>query len=223
MYATEDDYREQYSRAAKFWNRHNDTKAEGANAAREAWISGHFRHQRTETRVIPTTDWLLKRFERAIFTHDAKVLVIDPFNALVRTPAKGESDTNAINRFLQELERLAQDLRVLVLVLHHTTPDRFKEAKGLAPRMSDVADSSNFPRHANHVLMPWRWKRGRSETLLQIEKSKRHHVTGREGAVWVTWDEDPCLLSPLDYDPVKREKEKEELLKAAKKAAKSSG
>ena len=85
------------------------------------------------------------------------------------------------------------------------------------PTMYDIANSQNFGRVADHVMIAWRPDLKKNETFLDIAKSKTHHITGMPGDMWIGLDEGRFEIRPLGYNPIQQKIESKKFDREAKK------
>lgn len=136
--------------------------------------------------MVPTEDedtsldWLLDAMEAAVVRHGCRVIVIDPFNELDSSAAKGESETNYIGRFIRTMKRFARKFQVHVIVVAH--PAKLLRIDGQYPRptLYDINGSSHWYNKAEIGIIVHRKD---DSTVIWVQKSRYHETIGRPGEV----------------------------------------
>lgn len=104
---------------------------------------------------------------------DSTRLVCVDYLQLVGCPiGKGETHAQAIGRISQAFKRLAQELRICILLLAQINRDG---GKGVEPTKEDLKGSGDIEQDANAIVMLW--KNNKDERLLKIEANR----SGLEG------------------------------------------
>jgi twinkle protein len=118
--------------------------------------------------------------EAAVVRHGCRVIVIDPFNELDSSAAKGESETNYIGRFIRTMKRFARKFQVHVIVVAH--PAKLLRIDGQYPRptLYDINGSSHWYNKAEIGIIVHRKD---DSTVIWVQKSRYHETIGRPGEV----------------------------------------
>ncbi len=201
--------------AWKFWNSKQPERKLDVTA-KECWINEHVGIMEPPQGSRVTLDWLLSTMELHALRRDRRVFVIDPWNWLEMPVPRGSTKTDATNQALLDIHSLATRFNLFVIIVTHTTPKR-ESWKQVEPKMADIADSANFARRADHVLIAWRPDEDKPHTKLIIAKSKRHDVNGYPGKHWITFDAKTAQIAKLAFDPIKAREEAAKTAKAAKR------
>jgi twinkle protein len=157
--------------------------------AADAWID------RQHLFLIPSEDedasldWLLDKMELAVVRHDAKIIVIDPWNELEHNRRRDESETEYIGRAIRLLKRFGKSFQVHVAVIAHPTKS-VKDADGnyKMPTLYDIAGSANFYNKADLGVIIHR--QNEDDTIIKTQKSRYHDTIGRPGEVIMHFSKD---------------------------------
>lgn len=154
-------------------------------ASANAWIEDHFMfispaHDDEQHDI----DWLIERAEAAVIRHSIRVLVIDPWNEIEHSRAKGEQLTDYTGRAIQALKRFGRDFDCLVIVVAHPTKEGAKKkAEDLS--LYDVSDSAHFANKADLGVVMIRQE---GLTRVLIRKVRFQPDTGKPGDTDLVYD-----------------------------------
>jgi twinkle protein len=166
---------------------HQMTDSEIAEADR--WIDAKHLFIVPSEEEDATLDWVLERMELAVSRHNAKIVVIDPWNELEHCRRPGESETEYIGRAIRALKRFAKAFQVHVCVVAHPTKS-VKGADGnyVMPTLYDISGSANWYNKCEIGIIIHR--EDEDHTLIKVQKSRYHDTIGRPGVVKAHYSKD---------------------------------
>lgn len=138
-------------------------------------------------------DWLIERAEDAVIRYGIRVLVIDPWNEVEHTQARGESLTEYTGRAIKKLKRFARDFEVLVILVAHPT----KVAANKEPdevSLYDVSDSAHFANKADFGVVVARHN-GSFVSEIFVKKIRYQPMSGYPGSVTLSYDPETRTFS----------------------------
>jgi hypothetical protein len=131
-------------------------------------------------RVMADPAWLINRIEIALKREDVKVVAIDPINQIDQILGRGENYTDFMGRFLIDLQRIADDYKVLMIVAAH--PDKFNAGKRNWGRhlltLNDASGTAHFGNKSDIGWCVWRPHRD-GPSVLHIDKLKDEENMGK--------------------------------------------
>ncbi len=120
---------------------------------------------------------ILKSAREAIYEHSIDTLVIDSYNKVYREVSANE--TELISRELDQLERFAKELNILlILVAHPRKMEKDREGKYVIPSAYDINGSANFYNKADFVLSVHR-NYEPNYTIVKVDKVKFNNYGGQ--------------------------------------------
>lgn len=129
-----------------------------------------------------TIDSILDKAKFLVRRKGIKVLVIDPYNRVEHNIAKGQTETQAVSKFLDRLTNFAQRNDVLVILMAHPAKmPKNKDGVEEIPTLYDISGSANFFNKADFGLVVHR-DRVNNLTEIHIKKVKFRHL-GKCGVV----------------------------------------
>lgn len=151
----------------------------------DAWIDKHFCFMVPSEDDDVSLDWVLDRMEAAVVQHNAKVVVIDPWNEMDHARGHGESLTEYTGRAIKALKRFAKAFDVHLIVVAHPAKQQ-KDEKGeyRVPTLYDISDSAHWYNKADLGVVVHRFE---DHSLIRIAKSRYHDEIGVPGEVKATF------------------------------------
>ena len=111
-------------------------------AAADKWIREHYLFI-SHRQGNPNLEWLLDLAEVAVVRHGAKIVQIDPWNALSHERAKNETEVEYIGHALREMRLFARELNCHVQIIAH--PAKMHDMRrGEAPLLEDIAGAKHW-------------------------------------------------------------------------------
>ena len=161
-----------------------------------------------------TLDSILQKAQVLVRRKGIKALVIDPYNRVESTLEKGQTETQAVSKFLDKLTNFAQRNDVLVILMAHPTKlPKGKDGGIEVPTLYDISGSANFFNKADFGIVVHR-DRINNVTEIHVQKVKFRHLgecgkadfkynlnNGRyvpyNGETYITWDNENHLVQKL--------------------------
>ncbi|MGE0698025.1 MAG: toprim domain-containing protein [Hyphomicrobiaceae bacterium] len=203
-------------RAWAFWKRMaGRDPVPGSQAEQDCrqWIADHLAYISPPQDVSPSFDWLMWTMERQALQHKRNVFVIDPWNEIMHTRSRDQSLTEYVAEAIIKMKRLADRLKLILIVCHHC---RIPREGSRPPTMYDLSDSQHWGHKADHVLLAWRPSADQFETRIEVAKSKDYDTMGRPGHAWVKLMGAGFELVPVP-DPIAAAREAAKAERAAAK------
>jgi twinkle protein len=164
----------------------------GSHKEADAWIDRCFTFivQQDEDNEPKDLAWLLDRMAAAVVRHNAKMIIIDPWNDLEHGYARREMTmTEYVGRAIKEFKRFSRQFMVHVCVIAH--PAKLQKNKDGAypiPTAYDISDSAHWYNRPEQVVVIHRQPSG--NTLVRIAKSRYHYALGNPGDVELKFDKE---------------------------------
>jgi len=160
--------------------------------AADRWIDEHFSF------IVPDEDsnewfdiaWLKDRMAAAVTRHNAKMIVIDPWNELDHVFNSHEMTlTQYVGSSIKELKRFARRFIVHVMVIAHPAKLQKDKKDGTYPIPSayDISDSAHWYNKTDQIIVVHRTKA--NNTLIRVAKSRYHYALGKPGDVELRFDD----------------------------------
>lgn len=146
----------------------------------DRWIDKHFSF------IVPgedddvTVDWVLDRCEAAVVQHDAKIVVIDPWNEMDHLRLQSESITEYTGRAIKAFKRFAKKFMVHLIVVAHPSKQQ-KDGNGVyaMPNLYDISDSAHWYNKADLGTVVY--KATDTNSIIRVIKSRYHDEIGTPG------------------------------------------
>ncbi len=152
--------------------------SEGKEAAHN-WIEEHFRWIEGGDEEERDIAWMLEKAEQAIVQHGCKIIVIDPWNELDHYFGSGMTETEYTREAIKALKRLAKRFNVLVIVAHHPVKmQKLSDGTYVMPSPYDASGSAHWFNKADEFIIVHRMQK---ETIIRVEKLKKHGIMGIPG------------------------------------------
>ncbi|NDW13429.1 toprim domain-containing protein [Bacteroides sp. 214] len=133
-----------------------------------------------------TVDNIFSKARELIYRRGIRVFVIDPLNSIDHLVARGETETQYMNRFLNKLTTFARRNRCLVILVAH--PRKMNRELGsksaVVPDLYDISGSAAFFNKCDYGLVVER-DREASVTRVHVEKVKFRHLGDKGTASFV--------------------------------------
>lgn len=188
-----------HRRALRTW--HCETPdwqaTEDERRAADRWIDEHHLFLIPREDEDPTFDWLLDAMEQAVVRHQAKVIVIDPWNEVEHSRDRDENETEYIGRAIRTLKRFAKRFKVHVCVVAHPTKS-VKDSDGnyKMPTLYDIAGSANWYNKCDLGVIVHR--ENEDSTIIKVQKSRYHEIIGKPGEVRMSFRSDDRRFYELE-------------------------
>lgn len=144
-----------------------------------------------------TIDFVMGEIDSAVFHHDCKVFVIDPWNEISHDRGK-RTDTEYIEQMLVDLKRKARKYNILLIIVAH--PRKIEEGKKAT--LYDISGSSNWKNKADHGIIIHRPFANSDKTQVIVEKCKDFETMGIPGEMWMKYNKQGadffCLAPETD-------------------------
>ncbi len=128
-----------------------------------------------------TLDWFLDRAEAAAVQHNAKVLVVDPWNEMDHRRLPVKSLTEYTGRAIKVFKRFAKKFLVaVVIVTHPAKQHKDQDGNVKVPTLYDILDSARWYNKADAGLIVHRVD---NQTIIRVAKSRYHVEIGIPGEV----------------------------------------
>lgn len=159
------------------------------------WVRKHFMFmtvsESDEESGISLEDYKA-RAKAAIVRHNAKILILDPWNELDHKKRKQESTTEYTGRAIRELKAFARRNNVhLIVVAHPTKMPKMMDGKIEPPNLYSIADSANWYNKCDIGIVVH--KATDMITMIDIQKTKHWDDIGRP-------EKKHFFFAPLTYD-----------------------
>ena len=145
------------------------------------------------TSINPEEDFsvetILSKANALVRRRGIRLLVIDPYNRLEHQIPKGESETQYISRFLDQISHFAKRTDTLVILVAHPTKMKKDPATGAfpAPTLYDINGSAAFFNKTDFGISVERDMQ-KSLTRVHIQKVRFRHL-GQQGKVSYRFNE----------------------------------
>jgi twinkle protein len=121
-------------------------------------------------------DWLEETIRGAVFRHNVRMAIIDPWNELDHLRNRDESLTEYVGRCIRRFKRLADRLSIHVMVVAH--PTKLRDIKELS--LYSISDSAHWANKPDVGLI---LTSEQGATTLRVVKSRNHDKIGKPGTV----------------------------------------
>lgn len=155
-------------------------------AEADSWINNNFSF------IVPSDEdevslgWVIEKARATIVQHDAKLIIVDPWNEMDHDRPREMSTTEYTGYAIKEFKRLAKRFNVHVIVAAHPAKMRRKEDGSYdIPSLYDIADSAHWYNKPDVGLVVFR---SAEKNIIRVAKSKYHDEIGMPGDVDVTFD-----------------------------------
>lgn len=117
-----------------------------------------------------TIDSILDKAKFLVRRKGIKVLVIDPYNRVEHNISKGQTETQAVSKFLDRLTNFAQRNDVLVILMAHPAKmPKNKDGIEEVPTLYDISGSANFFNKADFGIVV---HRNRVDNIVEVHVRK---------------------------------------------------
>lgn len=161
----------------------------------DSWIKKHFcfiypsPKQQLEDKL--DINWFLEKASVSVIQHDAKVVVIDPWNELEHSLRSRETITEYTGRSIKRLKSFAKSNNVHVMVVAHPVKMlRMKDGKYPVPSLYDISDSAHWYNKSDVGIIVHRDSFDSDRTSIITAKSRYHDVIGKTGVKEFTFDKE---------------------------------
>jgi twinkle protein len=129
---------------------------------------------------------LMELMEAAVLQHEAKLIVLDPYNEIEHKRGRDESETEYAGRFIRTIKRFCHRTGCAVWLIAHP---RKPHSDGVprAPSLYDLSGSANFANKADYGLIVHRPNMEECEIEVAIPKV-RMGLPGKPGRATLQFD-----------------------------------
>jgi len=162
------------------------------------WGQKHFVFMKPDDSDAVTIEWIIERAQRAVNMFGIRILVIDPYNEIVRDGKEGEVEY--LSRMLGLVKRFCQRNRVTVIfVAHPTKMQRDRNGVIQKPSLYDIAGGAHwFNKMDVGIVIDREWDEFESlDGQKHAYRSKRASIDVRK--VRFNWIGSPGTVT-LKYD-----------------------
>jgi len=191
-------------RYARSWsNQDRLDMPNGIHGEPVAWVDMMFRTIAPSESLDESEDfnlvWVRSAIEEAACRHDAKWVLIDPWNEIEHVWRINETETAYTNQALRELKRLARRYRIILIVVVHPTKGGAM-SKGIADlSLYDCSGSAAWKNKADHGIIVYREDQAAADTHIKIDKSKDYWLMGKPGVVRMRFAPDRASFDFVGY------------------------
>ena len=165
------------------------SNAEVAEA--DEWVSRYFSFIVPEVENaddLITVAWVLERIEVSIVQHNARIVVVDPWNELDHDRPAGWTETDYVNYAIKQFKRLARKHNVTIIIVAHPSKlEKNSEGGYNVPSLYDIAGSANWYNKCDIGIIVHRFMgkdsndQDREATLIRIAKVRYYGILGKPG------------------------------------------
>ena len=150
--------------------------------------------------------WYCDLVEHRARHDDVAFFVFDPFNEHDTTRGKHQTETEYVAHVMQKLQKLAQNLSIILIVVTHVSAKSYDESGGIKPfRVANAAGSVQFGNRADRGICMLRTSTeaknstvGADEHMvLHFDKCRNEARMGRRGTIACVFD--PAAMT-LTFD-----------------------
>lgn len=180
--------------AAKLEKYMSETEKQNA----DKWIDDKFVFITPNEDSDATLEWVLERAAVAVIQHQAKIIIIDPWNELDHTKPKDISLTEYTGFAIKQFKKFAKKYLVHVMVVAHPAKlKREKDGDYPVPTLYDISDSAHWYNKTDVGIVVYRGAEG---DIVRIAKSKYHQEIGKPGDVDVKYNPETGRYMVVDND-----------------------
>jgi twinkle protein len=161
-----------------------------------AWIDDHFRISQMPEDEPVTLECVEREMEAAALHHDCQVFGLDPWNEVEHKFAKGETETQYIERALRQLLRKTRRLNLMLIIAAHPTKIGSEDKVTLYK----IAGSANWKNKCQHGIIIQKVDKHSNLAELTVEKSKDWETMGVPGTVHIEFKRDICDYEFVAYE-----------------------
>jgi twinkle protein len=155
-------------------------------AEADSWVDRQFSFIVPSDEDEVSLEWVIDKARAAVVQHNAKLVVIDPWNEMDHVRPRDWSMTEYTGYAIKEFKRFAKRFGVHLIVAAHPAKQRRDDNGGFAiPHLYDIADSAHWYNKPDVGLVVWRDK---ARTIVRVAKSRYHDQIGKPGDVEVIFD-----------------------------------
>lgn len=182
-------------RYARSWEQQD--KAIKENGA-SAWVDRMFKT------IAPTEDfdqdtdfnldWLRATIEEAATRHEARWVLVDPWNEVEHVWRINDTETGYTNQALRQLKALTRRFQIALIIVTH--PSKGGGSKPIGEMsLYDISGSAAWKNKADHGVIISRETPTAIETHVKIDKSKDFKTMGRPGVVRMKFEPERASFS----------------------------
>ncbi len=162
----------------------------GDRHAAERWVGERFAF------IVPDPDseepsdirWLIERCKAAVIRHEARLVVVDPWNEIEHDKPDGMPLTEYIGHALRALKRFARNYDVHLIVVAHPSKAVAQKARdGQGMTAYDIADSAHWVNKPDAIIIIER-DGDSSLTAVRVKKIRFQRDIGRPGTVHMAFN-----------------------------------
>lgn len=152
------------------------------------WIDNHFRISQMPEDEPVTLEMVEREMEAAALHHNCQVFVLDPWNEVEHRFAKGEAETQYIERALRQLLRKMRRLNLVLIIAAHPT----KISEGERANLYKISGSANWKNKCQHGIVIHKEHKDSNSVEINVEKSKDWETMGIPGKVYMDFSREFC-------------------------------
>ena len=136
--------------------------------------------------------WTLERMATAVLRHNAKVVIIDPWNEMDHARLRDETLTEYTGRAIKAFKRFARTFNVHVIIVAHPTKlgsggQGRKNSDPPVPGLYDISDSAHWANKPDVGISIWRESKT-GMTLCAVKKVRFQDSIGVPGEAWLRFN-----------------------------------
>jgi len=162
-------------------------EGQGITGTPAAWVDRMFKTiapaEDDDGAVDFNLEWLRATIEEAACRHEAKWVLVDPWNEVEHVWRVNETETGYTNQALRELKRLTRRYQIALIIVTH--PSKAGGTNKGIDEMSlyDISGSAAWKNKADHGIIVARESPTAVETYIKVDKSKDFKTMGHPGVV----------------------------------------
>ena len=142
-----------------------------------------------------TLDWALERCAAAVVQHDAKLVVIDPWNEMDHIRPPDMTLTEYTGFAIKQFKKFSSKYQCHVMVVAHPAKMRREGDTIPVPTLYDISDSAHGVNKSDLGVVIHRVDE--NDTLVRVQKSRYHDQIGVPGDVHLTYNPRTGRYSPF--------------------------
>lgn len=146
-------------------------------------------------------DWLRATIEEAATRHDARWVLVDPWNEVEHVWRINETETGYTNQALRELKRLTRRFQIALIIVTHPSKAGGQGKSIEEMSLYDISGSAAWKNKADHGIIVARQDQSAIETHIKIDKSKDFKTMGRPGIVRMKFEPERASFSFVGAGP----------------------
>lgn len=158
------------------------------------WIDNNFWFVYPSDDEFPTVDYILERLATLILRHDAKIVVIDPWNEIEHEVGNRQSPHEYASQAIRKFKSFAKKWGVHLVIVAHPTKIK-PEMRDRPMSLYDIADTASWNNRCDLGVVVFSQEVGMME--IHVLKSRYHRKIGRPGLAKFYFNPTENFLSPV--------------------------